>query len=160
MKTVFLALGLALSPLALQAEDAEVLAEYWTDSGSLPPEYAWDTTVTILADGSLTLKYCTGYATEGPACKTRDAKVSADQLAAIRSAAQESGLAERPAKELADDMIPIGGGTTGGQVMLDGRKIELIAFPVEADAARVGPVLQAIRDAIPERLRRRFMDGS
>ncbi len=160
MKTLCLALTLALSPLAVQAQDAEVLAEYWTDSGSLPPEYAWDTNVTIFADGKLTLKHCTGYETEGPACKTRTAWVTEDQLAAIRTAAQESGLAEKPAEEVGDDMIPIGGSSTGGSVRLDGQKIDLIAFPVESDAARIGPVLQAIHDTIPERLRHRFMDES
>ena len=160
MKTLWLAFTLALSPLAAQAQDAEVLAEYWTDSGSLPPEYAWDTNVTIFADGKLTLKHCTGYETEGPACKTRTAKVTEDQLAAIRTAAQESGLADKPATQVEDDMIPIGGGVSGGYVLLDGQKIDLIAFPVEADAARVRPVLQAIHDAIPERLRHRFMDES
>ena len=160
MKILCLALTLALSPLAVQAQDAEILAQYWTDSGSLPPEYAWDTNVTIFADGKLTLKHCTGYETEGPACKTRTAKLTDEQLATIRTAAQESGLAEKPAKEVGDDMIPIGGGVSGGYVLLDGQKIDLIAFPVEADAARVRPVLQAIHDAIPERLRHRFMDES
>lgn len=160
MKTLCLAMTLALSPLAVQAQDAEILAQYWTDSGSLPPEYAWETNVTIFADGKLTLKHCTGYETEGPACKTRNARLTKDQLAAIRTAAQASGLAETPAQEVGDDMIPIGGGVSGGYVLLDGQKIALIAFPVEADAARVAPVLQAIHDAIPERLRHRFMDES
>ena len=160
MKQLLLAFPLALFPLSASAEDAAMLAQYWTDSGSVSPEYAWETTVTILEDGSLSLKYCTGYSTEGPDCKTRRAKVSEDQLQAIRAAAAESGLAETPAKELSDDMIPIGGGATGGKVVVDGQEVDLIAFPIGEDAERIAPVLSAIHDAIPERLRHRFMDES
>lgn len=149
-----------LKPLALlfaltfpaQAQDAAILAEYWTNSGSLPPEYAWDTTVTIGEDGSLTLKHCKGYETEGPACKTRRAKVTADVLAAIRAAATDSGLAQNPARETDTPMV--GGGLTGGRVFLDGAEIKLVSQPIEADAGRIGPVLQAIAAAIPQRFNR------
>ena len=67
----------ALTATAAIGQDAPVLAEYRTDSGSLPPEYAWETSVTILEDRQLTLKHCKGYETDGPACKTRKATVSA-----------------------------------------------------------------------------------
>lgn len=160
MKQLLLAFPIALLPLAAAAEDTAMLAQYWTDSGSVSPEYAWETTVTILEDGSLSLKYCTGYATEGPDCKTRSAKVSEEQIAAIRAAAADSGLKEKPAKELSDDMIPVGGGATGGRVMVDGQEVDLLSFPTEEDAPRVAAVLQVIHDAIPDRLRRRFMDES
>ena len=160
MKQLLLAFPLALFPLAAAAEDAAMLAQYWTDSGSVSPEYAWEATVTILEDGSLSLKYCTGYSTEGPDCRTRSAKVSDDQLEAIRAAALESGLKDTPAKELSDDMIPIGGSATGGRVVVDGQEVDLLSFPTEEDAPRVAKVLQAIHDAIPDRLRRKFMDES
>ena len=124
MKQFLLAFPLALFPLAAAAEDAAMLAQYWTDSGSVSPEYAWEATVTILEDGSLSLKYCTGYSTEGPDCRTRSAKVSDDQLEAIRAAALESGLKDTPAKELSDDMIPIGGSATGGRVVVDGQEVD------------------------------------
>lgn len=146
-----LALLIALT-LPAQAQDAAILAEYWTDSGSLPPEFAWDTTVTILTDGQLTLKHCKGYETEGPACKTRRAKVTDDALAAIRTAATGSGLATKPARETDTPMV--GGGLTGGRVVLDGTEIKLISQPVEADAVRIAPVLQAIAAAIPARFNR------
>lgn len=151
-----LALVLALT-LPAQAQDAAILAEYWTDSGSLPPEYAWDTTVTIREDGTLTLKHCKGYETEGPACKTRRAKVAEDALAAIWKAATDSGLAKKPARET--DTPIVGGGLTGGRVILDGAEIKLISQPIEADAARVGPVLQAIAAAIPARFNRFLNPG-
>lgn len=138
-----------------RAEDAPVLAEYWTNSGSLPPEYAWETTVTILTDGQLTLKHCKGYETEGPACKTRRAAVPTGAIAAIRTAAVESGLATKPATET--DMPTVGGGLTGGVVYLDSTKITLLPQPSEADAPRVGMVLDAIASAIPPRFDR-FLD--
>lgn len=149
------ALAFAAMPFMAEAEDALILAEYWTDSGSLPPEYAWDTTVTIRVDGALTLKHCTGYETEGPACKTRRAKVAEEALAAIRTAAADSGLAEKPARET--DTPIVGGGLTGGRVFLDGVEVKLISQPVTADTERVGSVLKAIAAAIPTRFNR-FLD--
>jgi hypothetical protein len=38
--------------------------------------------------------------------------------------------------------------------------VDLLSFPTEEDAPRVAKVLQAIHDAIPDRLRRKFMDES
>ena len=146
---------LLLTATAAMAQDSPVLAEYWTDSGSLPPEYAWETTVTILEDGTLTLKHCKGYETEGPACKSRRANVSEDALAAIRTAAVESGLADKPAGETEFPMV--GGGLTGGLVYVDGQKVKLLSQPAETDADRVGKVLAAIAAAIPPRFDR-FVD--
>ena len=152
-----LALLVALAALPAHAEDAApVLAEYWTDSGSLPPEFAWETDVTILEDGTLTLKHCKGYETEGPACKTRRAKVSSNALAAIRTAAKDSGLAEKPARET--DLPIVGGGLTGGLVHVDGQQVKLLSQPAEVDVARVGLVLTAIAAAIPARFDR-FLDA-
>ncbi|HEY6918872.1 MAG TPA: hypothetical protein VI412_06395 [Tabrizicola sp.] len=144
---------LLLMPTAAFAQD--VLAEYATDSGSLPPEYAWETSVTILTDGQLTLKHCKGYEETGPACKTRRAKVAEPALAAIRTAATESGLAQKPARE--NEMPTVGGGSTSGAVYLDGEKILLLSQPAEADADRVAKVLAAIAAAIPARFDR-FVD--
>ena len=146
---------LLLTATAAIAQDAPVLAEYATDSGSLPPEYAWETRITILANGSLTLKHCKGYETEGPACKTRRAKVADDALSAILAAAQDSDLAEHPAQQAEFPMV--GGGLTSGMVYLHGAKITLLSQPADADAARVGKVLAAIAAAIPPRFDR-FID--
>lgn len=150
LKTIALLL-LTASPALAQ----DILAEYWTNSGSLPPEYAWETTVTILTDGQLTLKHCTGYETEGPACKTRRARVDDAALAAIRSAAVDSGLAAKPARE--SDVVMVGGSLTGGAVYLDGTKLALLSQPAEADTPRVTKVLEAIAAAIPPRFDR-FLD--
>ena len=151
-----LAIALVLIPFAALAEDAPVLAEYYTDSGSLPPEYAWETEVTIHTDGRLVLQRCTGYETEGPACKSRRAKVDPAALEAIRAAALASGLADTPAKP--SDYPMVGGSVTGGVVHLDGAKVLLISDPQEADAPRVAGVLNAVRAAIPARLNRFLTD--
>ena len=149
------ALLLSLAPMA-SAQDMPVLAEYWTNSGSLPPEYAWETEVTILTDGGLTLKYCTGYETQGPACKTRRAKVAPEALEAIRAAAAESGLSDKPAREAEAPMV--GGSMTGGVVWLEGAKVVLLSDPHPDDAARIAPVLAAIEAAIPARFHRFLKD--
>lgn len=143
---------LLMSATAAMGQDAPVLAEYRTDSGSLPPEYAWDTSVTILEDGRLTLKHCKGYETEGAACKTRRATVPQAALAAILAAAKDSDLAATPARPTEYPMV--GGGLTSGAVYLDGEKITLLSQPAEADAERVGKVLAAIAAAIPPRFNR------
>jgi hypothetical protein len=41
-----LALSLPSPPCPQVPTNSPVLADYWTDSGSLPPEYAWETSVT------------------------------------------------------------------------------------------------------------------
>jgi hypothetical protein len=152
IRPVLLALLLAL-PLPSQADElAPVLADYWTNSGSLPPEYAWETSILIREDGQLELKHCKGYETEGPACKLRRAQVPEAALDAIRAAATESGLIEKPARET--DTPIVGGGLTWGRVNLAAGTVELPSQPREADVERVGKVLQAIAAAIPPRFDR------
>ncbi len=151
----YLALLLALA-LPVQADEpAPVLADYWTDSGSLPPEYAWETSILIREDGQLELKHCRGYETEGPAFKLRSARDPEAALDAIRAAATESGLIEKPARETDTPMV--GGGLTWGRVNLVGGTVELPSQPAEADVERVGKVLNAIAAAIPRRFER-FLD--
>lgn len=156
MLRLLFALALTAAPLPALAQ--EVLAEYWASSGSLPPEYAWDVTVTIATDGKVTLKHCKGYETEGPGCKIRKGKATTDKVQAIREAALASGLIDRPARNAEDIMV--GGGATGGKVWIDGAEIVLPSQPAAADADRVATVLSAIRSAIPDRLARKFIEGN
>jgi len=152
LRRIALAIAMALAPLAAWSDEPAVLAQYWTNNGSLPPEYAWEASITIRTDGKLELKRCKGYETTGPACKTRRATVSEAELQAIRDAARASGLLEDPAMETPDVMV--GGGLTGGVVYLDGQKISLLSQPIPEDAERVASVLRAIRAAVPDRLTR------
>lgn len=156
-RIALLAICLAV-PLGAGADEAVPLAEYWASSGSLPPEYAWSVDVSISADGALTLTHCKGYETEGPACRIRRAKLDQASREAILAAARDSGLDHKPAATMTD--IPVGGGSEGGAVWLDGRKVVLPAFPAEADAGRVRAVLSAITAAIPQRLKTSFLDGN
>lgn len=151
-----IAFALALLPFPAIGQETGVLAEFWADSGSLPPEYAWATDVTILTDGHLTLRYCVGYETEGPACKTRKAMVDDAHRAAILAAVAQSELVERPAR-ISDELI-VGGGSAGGKVFVEGVEVALPAFPVDADTPRVALVIDVIREAIPERFRNRYFD--
>lgn len=147
-----LAFLLALTLPAHADELAPVLTDYWTNSGSLPPEYAWETSILIREDGQLELKHCKGYETKGPACKLRTSKVSEAALDTIRAAATESGLIEKPAREAETPMV--GGGLTWGRVNLAGGTVDLPSQPADADVERVGKVLQAIAAAIPPRFDR------
>ena len=146
MRPIALLLILAC-PLPALAQDSAVFARFWTSSGSLPPEYAWDAEVTFLTDGTLTLKHCTGYETEGPACQVRTAKVDATALEAIRTAIVAADLVATPARE--DQNPPVGGGATGGSVVMGGAEIGLPPWPIPADKKRVAKVLAAIHAAIP-----------
>ncbi len=155
MRRLVLALALAVTPLPAVAQ--EVLAEYWTDSGSLPPEYAWETSVSIATDGKVTVKHCKGYETEGPGCKIRKGKATAEQLQAIRDAATASGLIDKPARPREEIMV--GGGSVSGAVHMEGKVIKLISWPRTEDQARITAVLSAITAAVPARLHR-FIEGN
>lgn len=150
MRRLILTLALAALPLPALAEG--VLAEYRANSGSLPPEYAWSVEVTIATDGKVTVKDCKGYETEPPGCTTRTGKAAPEKLQAIRDAVASAGLIDRPART--SEEIMVGGGSTGGKVLLDGIEVPLPSQPVAEDAARVGQVLAAIRDALPRRLQK------
>jgi hypothetical protein len=153
-------LAAVLALVAQAAAAQSPVAEYWASSGSLPPEFAWDVSVTFRDDGSVALRRCKGYATEGPGCTLRRARVSAEVLDTIRQAADDAGLPARPPQRAPDDEVPVGGGAVGGAVWWQGEKIDLPAYPSRADAARVAAVLAAIRAAIPPRLAQRFVDGN
>jgi hypothetical protein len=132
-----------------RAEDL-VIAQLWANSGSLPPPYAWNVEVTVTAEGWVTVTRCTGYKTEGPACRNGEGAAIPGVVDAILRAAEASDLANRPATALDPPMV--GGGWTSGTVMLGDRTIDLIAQPIAADEPRVATVLEVIGAAIPEAL--------
>lgn len=149
LRRALLAAFLMLPGTAAMAEP-EILAILTANSGSLPPPYAWNVEVTVTTQGHVTVTRCTGYETEGPACKTAEGAAVPGSLDAIRQAAEASGLADRPATAL--DPPIVGGGWTSGTVRLGDRSIALIAQPTPADEARVTSVLAVIGAAIPDAL--------
>ena len=143
--------SLLLALAAPAAAEEAPLASYWQNSGSLPPEYAWELTATISETGLLVLRHCKGYATEGPGCETREAQVDRPALDAILDAARASDLLANPAAEPEEPMV--GGPGRGGAVWLDGGRLILPAQAAVSDEARVAHVLDTIAAAIPETLR-------
>lgn len=150
LRRLFVALAMLVSPAAAPAQEAEVLATHWSRSGTVAPPYAWSVTTVIRVDGQVSVTRCKGYDTEGPNCTTRTGKATLDRLEAIRTAVAASGLMATPAREATD--FPVGGGTSGGTVRVDGATVVLPPFPAEADVARVADVLSAIVAAIPQGL--------
>jgi hypothetical protein len=152
MKWIILALGLAATPL--MAQTPTVVAAWGENSGSLPPEYAWDYQVEFLSDGTVQATYCKGYADEAPGCATvtRKLPVAAQKTMgdAIEPYAEE--LLDNPPKSVGDDEIPIGGGSIAGRILLDDTYVVLERFPIAADAERVQAVLQILQDNTPSNL--------
>ncbi|HMO06137.1 MAG TPA: hypothetical protein PKD10_00630 [Paracoccaceae bacterium] len=140
------AAALALTALAgAGMADGTVLAEVYSNNGSLPPPYHQHMRLTIAEDGTVTLRACEGYGDD--ACITRRGIAPPPALDAIRAAAAASGLAERPA---VDDPAPhVGGSSTSGYVILGGQRIVLPAFPVTDDHGRVRAVMSAVMAAVP-----------
>ncbi|MCX7888514.1 MAG: hypothetical protein N2422_02145 [Rhodobacteraceae bacterium] len=144
--------GTGPAPAGGSPAGAEALATYSQSSGSLPPAHAWQLDVTIAQGGTLALRFCRGYRTEGPACHAATAVPDPGRVDAILRAARASGLAADPARRLEDAAIPVGGPTRQGTVRLDGAVLDLPAFPRPEDAPRVAAVLDAIAAAIPAAL--------
>ncbi|MGL4236534.1 hypothetical protein [Tabrizicola sp.] len=147
LRRIAIAVTLAVTPLAANAESPPELARYSSNPGSLPPEYRWDTFVTIYLDGQVLIKHCRGYEIEGPACKLTNTKTTPEAVEAILAAAKASDLAARPAREL--DTPPPGSSSIGGDVLIDGQMILLPPFVIDADVERVALVLRAIEAAVP-----------
>ena len=142
-----LALGIAVSAFAADAEVPAELAIYSSQSGSLPPQYAWSTSVTIYLDGQVAVQHCRGYETEGPACTTSNAQTTPEAIASILDAVKASNLTTKAAVE--NPSPPVGGGSSHAVIFVDGKSITLPPFVIAADADRVAAVLRAIEAAVP-----------
>jgi hypothetical protein len=126
---------------------ADPVAEYAERSGSLPPPYAWNWGALILSDGTVTVTYCRGYATEPPGCATVTGRVADGALDGIAAAVARAGLPGAPMRQA--DEVPVGGGSRDGAVWLAGRRFDIPAFPSDADAQRAAATLAAILSAVP-----------
>ena len=151
MKTLALSLFLATIGGAAIAETPAVIAVWSENSGSLPPEYAWEYRVEMLTGGTVQATYCKGYATEGPGCATVKRKFSAAAQKAMEDAIEPlaQDLLDNPPQQAGDDEIPIGGGSTSGRLMLGETPVILYAFPRAADVSRVQEVLKILQASTP-----------
>ena len=95
------------------------------------------------------MEYCKGYADSAPGCAVSRFRLSKTAFAELEAALEplEADLAANPAKPAVD--FPVGGGSVGGLLRMNGREVKLLQFPAEADAARVGAVLDLLRDTTP-----------
>lgn len=55
-----------VATMAVHAEEAAVLASYWSSSGTVAPAAAWSTSVVVRIDGQASLKQCEGFDADGP----------------------------------------------------------------------------------------------
>jgi hypothetical protein len=149
MKRIALLLAL-LAPAPALAQGDSPFAGWGESSGSLPPEYAWEYTVTFHEDRSVTVDYCKGYANDAPGCATISRRLSKADLAALHAALDPlaAALAESPPQ--ADPNPPIGGGASWAWVNAAGEDIRLPAFPAEPDRARVQALLALLQSYTPK----------
>lgn len=149
MKRLAVILAL-LAPAPVMAEEASPFAGWGESSGSLPPEYAWEYSVTFREDRSVTVEYCKGYANEAPGCATVSRRLSKAQFAELQAALDPlaAPMSENPPQP--DPDPPIGGGAAWGWVNVAGEDIRLPAFPVDQDQARVKAILALLQDHTPK----------
>lgn len=150
MKRLALMLALLAPAAPALAEEASPFAGWGESSGSLPPEYAWEYSVTFREDRSVTVEYCKGYANEAPGCATISRRLSKSQLAALHEALDPlaAPMAENPPQP--DPDPPIGGGAAWAWVNVAGEDIRLPAFAIDQDQARVKAVLALLQDHTPK----------
>ena len=147
MKRLVLLLALLAGPAL--AQDGDAFAAWGENSGSLPPEYAWDYSVSFFPDRHGEVEYCKGYADEAPGCAISRFRLSKKAFAAFQAALEpiEADLAAKPAEPALD--FPVGGGSFGGILRMNGRVVKLLQFPTEADAPRIAAALTVLRDNTP-----------
>ena len=152
MKFLSLILALGVAPHAAMAEESQVFVEYHAGSGSVSPEFEWNTMVTIYQDGKLEVQFCDGYDARTPTCRTRRGKATAGSIEAIRVEVLAADLLANPAAD--SEGVMVGGSNPGGTVVIEGTEVAILSEPVEADRARINAVKSKIEAALPERLRR------
>lgn len=143
---IFLAASATWATAAAVA--AEPVATLHSHNGTLPPPYHRSLSVSIEADGRVTLKDCTGYDESG--CSTFTGEADGAALAAIDAAARTAGCPGNPLTE--NDNPPVGGGASSGGVLVDGTLCALPPYVIAEDEARKASVIAAIGAAIPASL--------
>jgi hypothetical protein len=154
LKPILIAAVMMFSAGAAWSEEDALIAILREDSGSLPPEYAWSYRVRFFASGQVEAEYCKGYAEEAPGCATLRRKLPSDASAAMSEEllTATAGLAADPPRQLSGDQIPLGGGSVGGWVLVDGEGVDLTEFPVPEDAPKVAAVLAILQKHTPSNI--------
>lgn len=142
-------LAFVLMAGSASAQDSDAFAMWSESSGSLPPEYAWDYTVSYFPDRRGQVEYCKGYSDAAPGCAIARFRLPKQAFADLQAALEplEADLAAAPAMPAVD--FPVGGGSVGGLLRMNGREVRLLSFPAESDAPRVAAVLTVLRAATP-----------
>ena len=148
LKPLLVAMLLFAHPL--YGQDSVEFAYWGENSGSLPPEYAWDYSVTFLENRQAEVRYCKGYSNEAPGCATAKFRLSKRKLAQLTAALTplEAELIAHPATD--DPDPPIGGGAVYGKLTMNGNEVQLYAFSIGDSAARVAEVLDLLRQYTPQ----------
>jgi hypothetical protein len=154
MKHFVIAAVLMACAGAAPAQEDPVVAIWSEDSGSLPPEYAWEYKVRFFGSGKIEVEYCKGYAEAAPGCATVQKQLDDVSLDAMEAEIEPyvAKMIEDPPQRAPDDMVPIGGGSIGGWILLGETNVVLPNFAAEKDAKRVTEVLAILQKYTPENL--------
>ena len=148
------ALIIVLAGCVPASEQAPVtpLAQWGEDSGSLPPEFAWDYLVSFSSNGQVSARYCKGDATEAPGCATVTQNLPQAELDALTAALAPVTQALNAQPPQQSDDIPIGGGSIYGSVFGRGQAIHLPNYPQADGAVGVVQALDLLQNFTPEGL--------
>lgn len=144
MRLGLAALLLALPVLALPVmAGAAPLAEIHSQSGSRPPPNDWHETTTLADDGTVTSRRCWGSGRDNPDCTERHGAISAQSVAHLREALDQTGLAGWP--PIMDTHGMFGGPSLHIVIWLDGRQIDLPQYPPPEFADVMAYARQAVQ---------------
>ncbi len=148
LKPLLIAMLLFAHPV--YSQDSPWFAYWGENSGSLPPEYAWDYSVTFLENRQAEVRYCKGYSNDAPGCASAKFRLSKHKSAQLMAALTplEAELSAHPATD--DPDPPIGGSAIYGKLTMNGNSVPLHAFSIGDSAARVAEVLELLRQYTPQ----------
>jgi hypothetical protein len=133
-------------PVTERPDDFSLVYE-WRE-GSLPPPYHYEYTITVQADGLVTLTMVPDYPGAGVPVWTESLTLDAgalDTLFALLVAEDAFTTNWR-----AEDLPPVGGGLDWLTLTANGRTVELPPYPIEAQAASADRIQDAVIALVPQ----------
>ncbi len=140
---------LMLAPAAARAESPAMVASYFHETGPTGTPGFRGFYVEFFVDGSAMLVACRG-AAEDEDCVTRMGRTDSAKLDAIEAAVALAGFDQRPPRALPPP-DSYGEARAGWVWGVNAEGVTLPPFVSPADAARMKPVYDAIRAAVPIR---------